>query len=561
MAFIRFEDIGFAYAGQKAPSLEKVSFSLPSGAYACVCGKSGSGKTTLLQQLKPSLLARGQRTGMVSIDGSSLDDLSLLEQASRVGFVAQDPDAQLVCDTVWRELAFGLESLGVKREVMRQRVAETASFFGMQPWFDKPVLELSGGQRQVLNLASTMVLQPDVLVLDEPTSQLDPIAAQSFLSMVHRINQELGVTVILSEHRLEEVLPIADSVLVLEKGHLAFQGSPAAVVDALYAAEDDMTLALPTSARVFHGVEGSRVLGEADKCPLSVREGRAWLEAWVQTHGPLQRFIDCETEAARSGETVVRLKDLWFRYEKDSPDVLRGVDLAIESGSIFALVGGNGAGKTTLLKTLCGVAKPYRGSIEMLGAKLKDWKRAKLFEHGLAMLPQDPKCLFAKDSVRAELTEMLDDDNLDESRRSVLVDDMLERCQIAQLADENPYDLSGGEQQCVALAKVLLTQPRLLLLDEPTKGMDAFLKQRLAQLLEDLRDEGASIVIVSHDVEFCARHADKVGMLFDGEVTAVASTRAFFSANSFYTTAASRMSRGIFEGAVTDEDVIELCLS
>lgn len=561
MALFALEHLSFGYPDATAPALDDLNLEVERGEYLCVCGKSGCGKTTLLRQLKSVLAPFGQRSGTILLDGVSLDEVPLETQARRIGFVMQDPDAQIVTDKVWHELAFGLESIGCPSPVLRLRVAEMASYFGISDWFDRDVSELSGGQKQLLNLAGVMAMQPDVLVCDEPTSQLDPIATASFLDTLRRLNRELGVTVIISEHRLEDVFAQADRALVLDEGHMAAYGTPREVAARLYATGDDMTRALPSPVRVFYGVQGTGRASGAPPCPLTVREGRTWLVERVLAKPPGRVNIPDDTDDMDARKPVVELRDLWFRYERQAPDVLRGLDLRVPQAALFALVGSNGSGKSTLLRCLCGVQRPYRGKMRVLGRKRKSGKGAEWLQEGVAMLPQDPANLFSKNSVHEELAEMLADQGLDASENARRCAAMAHDCDIERLLDAHPRDLSGGEQQRVALAKVLLTEPRLLLLDEPTKGIDAFFKHELAILLHRLTERDVSIIMVSHDIEFCARYADFVGLLFDGSVVTTATPRRLFSDSGFYTTAANRMSRSVFAGAITDEDVIELCLS
>lgn len=567
MALFALEHLSFGYPDATAPALDDLNLEVERGEYLCVCGKSGCGKTTLLRQLKSVLAPFGQRSGTILLDGVSLNEVPLETQARRIGFVMQDPDAQIVTDKVWHELAFGLESIGCPSPVLRLRVAEMASYFGISDWFDRDVSELSGGQKQLLNLAGVMAMQPDVLVCDEPTSQLDPIATASFLDTLRRLNRELGVTVIISEHRLEDVFAQADRALVLDEGRMAAYGTPREVAARLYATGDDMMRALPSPVRVFYGVQGmpgGATAGTGDgapPCPLTVREGRTWLVERVLAKPPGRVNIPDDTDDMDARKPVVELRDLWFRYERQAPDVLRGLDLRVPQAALFALVGSNGSGKSTLLRCLCGVQRPYRGKMRVLGRKRKSGKGAERLQEGVAMLPQDPANLFSKNSVHEELAEMLADQGLDASENARRCAAMAHDCGIERLLDAHPRDLSGGEQQRVALAKVLLTEPRLLLLDEPTKGIDAFFKHELAILLHRLTARDVSIIMVSHDIEFCARYADFVGLLFDGSVVTTATPRRLFSDSGFYTTAANRMSRSVFAGAITDEDVIELCLS
>ena len=612
MALFAFEELTFRYPEAPRDALRDVSVAIEPGQFVLVCGQSGCGKTTLLRQFKSALAPHGNQSGRVLFDGVPLADVPEREQVARIGFVMQDPDAQIVTDKVWHELAFVLESLGCDERTMRLRVAEMASYFGIQHWFHKNVGELSGGQIQLLNLASIMAARPDVLVLDEPTSQLDPIAASDFLATVHRINRELGTTVVMSEHRLEEVYGLTDRVVVLEEGRVVADGEPRAVAGQLHRAGSPMALALPAAARIAWGVEGrpGRRSGEGAPCsnsievqgssratdvsvctsmncartpsplrrpyssiveegvalqveaPLTVREGRAWLADEVAAFPP-HRWALPAGEACDSASTraAVELRGVWFRYERDGADVLRGTTLTVPEGSLFAVVGGNGTGKSTMLRAICGVARPYRGKITVLGRRLKDRKRAELFRGGVAMLSQDPLNLMVKKTVRGDLEEMLDGRGLTAGQRTAAVREVAALTDIVPLLDAHPFDLSGGEVQRAALAKVLLNEPRLLLLDEPTKGLDAFFKEKLAALLRSLTARGTTVLMVSHDIEFCASYADRCALFFDGDAVTTNPPRRFFASNSFYTTAANRISRGLFENAVTVEEVVELCQS
>lgn len=574
MAHFAIEQLTFAYPGADRRALDGVSLEIERGSYVVICGKSGCGKTTLLRHLKSVLTPHGERTGRVLFEGVPLEEVSQRDQSAKIGFVMQNPDAQIVTDKVWHELAFGLESLGCDKDSMRFRVAEMASYFGIESWFHKDVRDLSGGQKQLLNLASIMAMRPSALILDEPTSQLDPIAASDFLNTVRKINLELGVTVILTEHRLEEVFACADKVVVMDRGEMVAVGSPLRVARELHASGNDMMAALPAPLRIFYGVEAAREVGlgkaspdkatpekaESPDAPLTVREGRRWLSRVASDDCAQRDAIPADAPLDAVEHPVLSLKEVWFRYDRDLPDVLRGASLDVAPGSILAIMGGNGAGKSTLLRVACGISKPYRGTVRVFGRKLKDWKAGSLFDGCLALLPQDPQNLFVKKTVREDLAEMLASSRLPEADRALRIEHVIDVTDIESLLDKHPFDLSGGEQQRAALAKVLLTDPKILLLDEPTKGIDAFFKRQLASVLDDLKHDGVAIVMVSHDIEFCARHADAVAMMFDGEIVAQSTPRTFFSSNSFYTTAANRMSRHVFPRAITDEDVIGQCM-
>ena len=544
MAHFQIENLTFAYpVSPDRMTLAEVNLQVEKGEYVVLCGKSGSGKTTLLRHLKSVLAPHGKKSGEILFNGIPMRQVSQRDQSAKIGYVMQNPDDQIVTDKVWHELAFGLESLGVDQKTMRARVSEMACYFGIADWFHRDVANLSGGQKQLLNLASIMAMQPEVLILDEPTSQLDPIAASDFLNTVRKINIELGTTVIITEHRLEDIFPYADRAIVMDSGKVIADDTPRKIGKLLWEQGNDMFAAMPTPVRVFYGAGG-----EGD-CPLTVREGRNWLSK-AFTEVPRIAEFSAKPMEDEIEKPALSLKELWFRYEKDSPDILRGVSAEVPVGSLYAIVGGNGAGKSTTLKAICGICKPYRGSVKVFGKPINKYKSSELFGGCLAMLPQDPKSLFVKKTVREDLEEM--------TKNKTLINEIAATCQIESLLGSHPYDLSGGEQQRAALAKVLLTQPKLLLLDEPTKGIDSFFKETLAIILCKLKEQGVTIVMVSHDVEFCAKYADQVSMFFDGQILTTDTPRRFFGANSFYTTAANRMSRHVFRNAVTAEDVILL---
>ena len=544
MAHFEIKNLSFSYPTAKGKeSLKNVNLTIQRGEYVVLCGKSGSGKTILLRHLKPVLAPHGKLTGEILFGGVPMSQVSQRDQAGKIGYVMQNPDDQIVTDKVWHELAFGLESLGCDQKTMRARVAEMACYFGIQDWFHRDVANLSGGQKQLLNLASIMAMQPEVLILDEPTSQLDPIAASDFLNTVRKINIELGTTVIITEHRMEDIFPYADRAIVMDGGMVIADDTPRNIGKLLYEQGNDMFAAMPTPMRVFYGSKGE------GNCPLTVREGRTWLSRAFPEE-PKVKTIPMAFAEREIKNPALSLKELWFRYEKNTPDILRGVSAEVPKGSLYAIVGGNGAGKSTTLKAISDVCRPYRGKVTIFGKPVEKYKASELFGGMLAMLPQDPKSLFVKKTVREDLEEMTKD--------KALIAEIAATCQVEKLLDSHPYDLSGGEQQRAALAKVLLTQPKLLLLDEPTKGIDSFFKETFAGILQALKAKGITIVMVSHDVEFCARYADLVSMFFDGQMLTTDHPRRFFGNNSFYTTAANRMSRHVFSMAVTAEDVIDL---
>ena len=537
METFAIKHLSFSYPEQEREVIQDLTLTVKQGEFVVLCGPSGCGKSTLLRQLKTVLAPHGTKRGEILFEGRPLVGIDQREQAQRIGFVQQNPDNQIVTDKVWHELAFGLESLGFDTPTIRKRVAEMASYFGIENWFYQDVAPLSGGQKQLLNLASVMVMQPSVLILDEPTSQLDPIAASDFLATIGKINRELGTTVILTEHRLEEAFPLASTVVVMDGGRLLCTGTPEEVGQVLKNSGHGMFLAMPTAMRVWAAVKNE------DTCPITVRDGADWLARYATTHSMQKLSVEQIQTDARA--CVITADELWFRYEKDTPDVVRGLSLRVKKGEFLALLGGNGTGKSTSLKLLSGLQKPYRGEVRMYGS--------------VGVLPQNPQALFVKKTVREDLFEILRDKKLSKEEKEASVAKIVSLCRLGELLDRHPYDLSGGEQQRAALAKVLLLDPEILLMDEPTKGLDAEFKQIFAEILQVLLHRGVTILMVSHDIEFCARYAHRCAMFFDGSIVTDAPPRAFFSGNSFYTTSANRMAHTAVPEVVTAEDLIQVC--
>lgn len=541
------------------------------GEFVVILGRSGCGKTTLLRQLKPSVTPVGKKKGQIIFDGKDICSLDDRMAASQIGFVWQDVNAQLVTDKVWHELAFGLESLGYDNGYVRRRVAEMGSFFGLGDIFHRKVMELSGGQKQLVNLASVMAMSPKVLVLDEPTSQLDPIAANDFINSLVRINRELGTTIIMTEHRLEDVLPVCNRSVVMENGRIIYDGDVRGFAESVRTKRIDrgLYLSMPASVQIYMGLEKD----SGKQLPLTVPDAREWLVDYdrkfrenggapvvpeIQNRGADEGVNGSENQAdnaavdkgdkkrgAVNGQkdagcreehpVVCSLDEVSFRYERNTGDVLRQVSLDIYANEILMINGSNGCGKSTMLSLIANLYSPYSGKLRI----------AKNLRTG--MLPQNPELLFTRRSVRDELIDANDRQQLAEIVRF---------CRLEELLDRHPYDLSGGEKQRLGLAKVLIADPDILLMDEPTKGLDNGFKMQLADMLRKLQKCGKTIVVVSHDIEFCAVAGDRVALLFDGEVAMVGDVRSYMSDNNFFTTAASRISRNILDGAVTVREVL-----
>ena len=517
------------------PCLNDINITIEQGEFVVVAGGSGSGKTTLLRQLKPVLTPRGKREGAITFAGQGLSQMDEKMQTQKIGFVMQDVDAQLVTDKVWHELAFGLESLGLPTETIRKRVAEMCSFFGLNSIFHKKVNELSGGQKQLVNLASVLALSPDVVILDEPASQLDPMAARDFFRCLERINRELGITIIITEHRLEELWAMCDRFILLDHGMVLYDGTIQEGVHTLY--ETVPSIELPAACRIALGLQ------EKEQVPVTVTDGRNWLVRYDREH---EQCGEVTTRMYKGEHKIIEIKDVFFRYDRMEHDVLHGLNLSVYEGEILAINGSNGCGKSTLLSLIAGAGIPYRGRIRIEKGKK------------VGLLPQDPKLLFTASTVRGELgieknsNGAVAQDKTGQSSRYRIA----ELCGLTKLLERHPYDLSGGEQQRLGLARVLIGMPDVILMDEPTKGMDAEFKQTFAEILRKLQMQGCTIVIVSHDIEFCAQTADQVCLIFDGETAVVNGVTEYFTGNEFYTTAAARIARGIVDHAVTVKDVL-----
>lgn len=544
MEILSIKDLTFSYPNKENFALQNVNLSINSGDFVVVCGQSGSGKTTLLRMLKKEIAPHGEKQGTVFYKGEDVEKLDDKISAQKIGFVFQKPDQQIVTDKVWHELAFGLESLGYDSDYIRLRVGEMANYFGITSLFRKKTTELSGGQKQLMNLASVMAMSPDVIILDEPTSQLDPITANDFITTLKKINDELGLTVIIIEHRLQEVFPIADKVAVMEDGKVICYDTPRNVCEKL--SNHPMSQGFPSAVRIW------QKSGSKGECPLTVKEGRNFINLnFSERKLPLRNTIP-------NTEDIITLKDVFFRYEKGGNDILSGTNLSIKKGEHFCILGGNGSGKTTTLKILAGLLKPYRGKVIIDNNKMTKKTTADFNRLGVAMLPQNPESVFLKSRVIDDYTELCKIKGIEKSDYEDKINSVAEKLGIKDLLENHPYDLSGGEIQKCALGKVLISEPKILLLDEPTKGVDAYSKIALSKILQEIKFDGVTIITVTHDVEFASIVADRCGLFFDGEVLSSLVPQEFFSKNNFYTTASSRISRDKFANAVTVDDVVSL---
>ncbi|WP_294360068.1 ABC transporter ATP-binding protein [uncultured Clostridium sp.] len=560
MEIIKIRDFSFTYPMSTKKALNNINIDIEEGDFILLCGKTGCGKSTLLRHLKNSLVPHGEKEGIITYKGVEIDKLDRRVDASEIGYVLQSPDNQIVTDKVWHELAFGMESLGYDSDTIRVRVAEMASYFGIENWFYKKTTELSGGEKQILNLAAIMTMNPKVLILDEPTSQLDPIAAMEFLQTVKKINLDLGITVILSEHRLEEVFTMADRVIVMSLGKVLANTEPRKIAQEISSSRDDIMTMLPTTVKLFMKVKGDS--DDVSKCPISIRDGRRWL-------GNYCRFLNIDNrisntfskEDSKEKDILLKLDNVWFKYEKDGKDIIKNLSLNIEEGEIFSIVGGNGTGKSTTISIMAGINRPYKGKILYKNKKIESYKSKELFYKNIAVLSQNPDSIFVKKTVKLDLFEVLDGVKISKEEKKKNVDKIVRLLEIENILDMHPYDVSGGEKQKAALGKILLLEPKLLILDEPTKGIDNFYKGKIIKILKDLKEKGTTIVIVTHDVEFAAEVSTRCGMFFDGNVISMGEPIKFFSENNFYTTSANKISRDILGNIVTYKDILNSIIS
>jgi len=545
MEIYTIRNLNFRYPGASENALSELSFSVQKGEFVTICGLSGCGKSTLLRQLKTCLQPVGDRTGEILYCSQALEKATEIDQSREIGFVQQSPDHQSITDKVWHELAFGLESLGYAHDIIQRRVSETAAFFGIEKWFEKPVAELSGGQKQILNIASAMITRPEVLILDEPTAQLDPIASYELINWLKRIHRELGTTIIMSEHNLEEILSVTDRLIVMSEGRIIADTNPRQACMILHEKKEPAFLSMPAAARIYRYCDASN-----EETPLSVVEGRNWLVNYTKTHQvyPLE-----EEQQDEKADTLLTVKNVWFRYDKETLDILKGCSLEIKKNEFLTIVGGNGSGKTTLLALITGIQKAYRGKIEP-SKRTKSASRAGSVK--MALLPQNPQTLFVAATVKEELYEVLSGGEGTSEQKNQDVQEVVRLCGLQKLLNRHPYDLSGGEQQKAALAKLLLTKPQLLLLDEPTKGLDCAFRRHLAEIIRYLTTNGTTVIAVSHDLDFCAENADRCAMLFNGRIVSTDSPRNFFASNGMYTTSAGRMANGLIAKAVTVQDIL-----
>lgn len=544
VAYAEIKQLSFQYANEERPALSSVSLSVEQGEFVVLAGRSGCGKTTLLKHFKKELQPIGMRTGELFYNQMQLKDVPSITSAQEIGMVFQNPENQLVMDTVIQELAFSLENIGCSTTVIQKRIAELISFLGFQDLVHQSVHTLSGGQKQLVNLAAVLILQPKLLLLDEPTAQLDPIAAKEFLTLLKRIHEELGMTIIVSEHRLDDILPLADRLVFMDGGSIICEGTPKEVVEQLWVQEPFRSY-IPQIPRLF-------LEWGSEDVPFTVRDGQKTLPVLAKTLHPLEKTNP------RQGKELLRAQAITFQYEKNGVCILDDLSFSVQQGEWVALVGKNGTGKSTLLTVLAGLQKSRRGKVFLDGERLDKIPSAKRYKQ-IGYVSQQPYYHFTHDTVWEELYNRAQELGYEHSEQAAR--EMMERFSLSFLSGRHPHDCSGGEQQLIAICTVLLSNPRILLLDEPTKGLDPEKKEKLGELFQQLQQDGTTILMATHDVEFAARFVNRCVLLFDGQIIAEDTPRRFFSENFFYTTAVNRLVRKQLPEALIWEDVVQSCPS
>lgn len=536
MEILEVKNLSFTYPKCDSFSLKDVSFSVNEGEFVIISGESGCGKTTLLRLIKDVCSPNGTMTGEINAFGKNVKALSVKEN-TQIGFVMQNPDNQIVCDNVWEELAFGLENLKYSKNEIRKRVAEVCSFFGMNNYFHRKTSELSGGEKQLLALASVLVMEPKILLFDEATSQLDPIATIDFMNHLHRINDELGITIIMVSHNLDECFNLANRLIILDKGEIIFNEKKEDIINKVGSLSNKQKTIFPVYDRMF-----------IDKgyLPNSISDARSLI---------IDKFNDLKINKhyyePDKKPNIIEIKDAYFRYSKDDSDVLRGLNLDIKEGEILSIIGGNGVGKTTLVKVISGIKRLYSGKVSINGKNVNKLSDFDLYHNNISVISQNPYSLFTSDSVCEEFSEVAKIMN-----NKNKVSEVIDLLKIGDLLNKHPYDLSGGEAQKVALAKMLLFEPKIIILDEATKGLDVYYKEELAKILLNLKASGKTIILVTHDMEFASNISDRCALYFDGEIVSVEEKHKFLLNNSFYTTTVAKVTKGYWD-LVTLSDFLE----
>lgn len=545
---VEIEDLSYWYPGSESPAIEGITLRIGRGEFILLAGASGSGKSTLCRSMNGLVphFYGGTVSGTVKIEGVDTRTVEVRDLARDVGMVFQDPENQIITDNPVSEIAFGLENMGIERPQMLKRVEEVLASLRLSELRDKTVRELSGGQKQKVALASVLAMHPRVILLDEPTSQLDPISAEEFLSTLKALNDELGLVVVLAEHRVERCFHFADRVIVLESGRLAFDGGPRQMANW---SRGRKWVPLPPITRIFlNGQEGDP--------PLTVKEGRIKIAGLVDGTSSDLPATDPRPGTGLESPPAIETSSLWHIYG-DGTEALRGVDLSIRQGEFVAVIGENGSGKTTLVRHFNGLLRPTRGKVMLEGTVIKDVEVARL-ARTCGMLGQDPNLQLVSDTARGELEASLKAMSVPKDVWAMMIEEALGSLDLASLRDADPHDLSCGERELVALASVLVYQPKVLVLDEPTRGVDQGTKDRLAGYLKRYNEEGNTVILVTHDLEFAAECCHRVLLMGSGRLLADGDKHSVLADSLFFTTQYNKCFRDVADRVVTREEAVSV---
>jgi len=542
---IKIENFTFYYSGAPKPALAEINLEIRDGEFVLVTGPSGGGKSSLCRGINGLIphFYGGKVAGQIEVQGLDTLKHPPKELATRVGMVFQDPENQLVATDVEREIAFGLENLAFPRDLIARRIEEALDTLGIADLRHRQLYELSGGEKQKIAIASVLALHPQVLMLDEPTSELDPHSAEEVLALIERLNDELGITIILIEHRLDRVIQHADRLIVLDGGRVVADGKTREVLSSNYQDIEAIGLGIPPVIRLTHELKsrGFNIKG----MPLTVKEGRIMLSQVL----PRACARPPQPEAAKNNKPVIEMEKLWHIYPEGNT-ALQDISLKIDEGEFVAIMGRNASGKTTLVKHLNGLLKPTRGMVAVGGIDTKDTTTAELARR-VGFVFQNPNDHLLADTVAEEIAFTMK--NLGFKDTSSRLNRTLDIFKLAEYQSQYPRSLSGGQKQRVALASVVAIQPRILILDEPTRGMEYRLKHELMDFLREYAGQGNTVILVTHDVETVAEYADRVVLLSDGEMVADGNKREVLSRARLFSPQINRLVQAFTEYGIPDD--------
>lgn len=533
MAYIELKNLDYWYAGEDKQSLNNINLQIDRGEILFVVGRSGSGKSTLAKAITGAVpqFYGGKVRGQVLIKDIALKDMDNRDRAKEITMVFQDPERQLLMNKVHREIAFGLESLGLEEGVIERRVWEAMQFSNILDIAERDISSLSGGQKQRVAITSAIAYLPGCIILDEPTSQLDPSAAEEVIALIKKINEELGTTIIIIEQRIDKWFEIADRMVIMEAGAIKFNGSKEEIYGENYESFCPEYFKLAKRLGYKHP-------------PKSFKHMRGLIENQEITMEPLD-LIDKSKE-----EVYINIKKLKVNY--GSLQALKNVSLDIREGELLGVIGSNGAGKSTLLKAIMGLSS-YQGSISLFSKEVKKLKLKEISKI-IGYVSQNPNDYITKDSVYEEIKFTLDNHNI---KDYALIDEVLVKLGIEDLRHKNPRDLSGGEKQRVAIASILVTKPRILMLDEPTRGLDYEAKVKFGELLKELNRGGTTIIMVTHDMEFASKFCSRFILMFNGSIAALGDHHQVLDGGIYFTTSLNKLFRDKQENVFNISQFVE----